>query len=142
MSEHQELIAALAHIGQGQKQIIDAINNLAEVLKASDVEVEFAKAGQAESIKVSMEGTLAGPDEYHVNASKYETLVNNPTNPAHAVKHDDPTPSEDDLKKALMAYSKKTSREQAKALLEKYDSKKVSDVPEAMRAMLIQQMEG
>ena len=123
MSEHQELIAAICHLAQEQKRTTDAVIALTEAL-----------AG----IKPTIPEPVQQPEQIETPAPE----VNNPTNPAHAVKHDDPTPSEDDLKKALMEYSKKTSREQAKALLEKHGAKKVSDVADDDRAAIIAEMEG
>lgn len=115
MSEHQELIAILSNVLMEQRRTTEAVTQLAEAI-----------AG------IKRPEPVAEPE-----VSTPAPEVNNPTNPAHAVKQ---TPTADDLKAALMLYKKATSAADAKAMLKEFDAAKLSDVKESDRQAMIDKM--
>lgn len=126
LSEHQELLAAIAHVAQ---QLNHANKFLEKIANAGQPTVEQKQPETYEQVAEAIKEEIADATP---------ELVNNPTNPAHAAK----PVTKDDLKAALVAHSKANSKEATKAIMSKYDNaKKIDDVAEENRAALIAELE-
>ena len=122
MSEHKELLAAIANLAQQQNRTNELLE---KIVNADPATAEDTQPPTREQIAADIKEATA------------------PTNSYQAAKDGEDEPTQDDLKKALMAHSKAHSKESAKALMGKYgNAKKIDDVPAPDRAALIAELEG
>ena len=120
MSEHQELLAAIAVLIEAQNRTTAAIEAMGNLSQAT---VKQTEPAAYEDIPAAL-------------AAEIEEVVT-PT-----AKPEKKEVSEADLKTALLAYSKQTDTDTAKGLLASFGAKKLSDVAPEKRGDVIAAIEG